>query len=125
MGSVDIRQIEPSDDELSEEWEVVTDEEDIMGVGAVRSDDDDWPWQVFVCVAEFIRTEPLQSELFRVVSEALTGVSGVLEAAHEDREIWVVRGDVGGEALVRAAARAVASIADRTRAAFAALTQVT
>lgn len=118
---VEVRQIEPMDDEIVEEWERVTDDPDIHGVGAARFAGTEWPWQVYVYVAEFVRTEPLESELRRRITDALNSVPGVTEAVQEDREVWVVQGDASGDALTRACAAVVDELATRTREVYESL----
>jgi hypothetical protein len=118
MSDIQVEKIEPADDETLEEWSRVTDEPELLGVGAVRTPDDDWPWQVQVAVMEFVRTEPLESELEAAVSRALAAVPGVVEAAHEDRETWIIKGKADGPSLVRAAAAVVDGFSARTRKAL-------
>ena len=115
MSGIDVEKIEPEDDEILEEWRRVTAETDLLGVGAVRIAGGEWPWQVLVSVMEFVRDEPLESELVAAVSAALAAVPGVREAAQEDRETWVIKGDPDGPSLVRAAAAVVDRFSPRTR----------
>lgn len=115
--AIEVERVEPADDQLAEEWIRKTHQDDIQGVGASRwKEGGDWPWQVEIWVAEFLREEPLQSELFEGVGEALRGVAGVTDVVHEDRETWVVAGTPRGEDLVRAGAGVVDRLADRARA---------
>ena len=118
MSDIQVEKIEPADDESLEEWGRVTEEPELLGVGAVRMDDDEWPWQVQVSVMEFIRDEPLESELETAISRALAAVPGVVEAAHEDRETWIIKGKADGPSLVRAAAAVVDGFSARTRKAL-------
>lgn len=118
MSDIEIERIEPEDEEIREEWGRVTEESDVLGVGAVRMDDAEWPWQVYVSVMEFVRDEPLQSDLEVALSAALAAVPGVREAAHEDREVWIIKGEVDGPSLVRAASLVVDRFAPRTRKVF-------
>ena len=118
MTDIQVERVEPADEEILEEWSRVTDEPELLGVGAVRMSDDEWPWQVEVSVMEFIRTEPLESELGEAVTRALTAVPGVVEAVHEDREAWIIKGNADGPALVRAAAAVVDGFSAKTRKAF-------
>ena len=111
----DIRQIEPEDDEIQEEWLRETDEPDIGNVGASRVDDIGG-WQVDVWAMEFVRSNPLESELRLRVLSALRSVGGVTSADEQDRETWFVTGRPSGRALVGAAARIVDDLADRIRA---------
>ncbi len=110
-----VRQIEPLDSELLEEWERVTDDEDVLGVSAAKTNRPKWTWQVFIAVAEFVREEPLESTLVDRVTSVLGQVEGVKSVVREDREVWAIEGDAGGEGLVRAASTAVDSLAPRLR----------
>ncbi|MBL8733967.1 MAG: hypothetical protein JNN13_16465 [Planctomycetes bacterium] len=112
---IKIEQVEPEDQEIIEEWVRKTDEGDLLGVGSSRSSDPDWPWQVFVSVMEFIREDPLESELADAVTAALARVPGVAEAHQVDREAWAIKGQASGYALTSAAARVVDQFAPRTR----------
>ena len=80
MTTIEIKQTPPLDEEILEQWVRVTDDEEIHGVCATRSANEGWPWQVSIYVAEFIRDEPLQSELHEAVSFALSEAPGVAEA---------------------------------------------
>ena len=121
MEDITIKRIEPKDKELLEEWVRVTEEKDILGVCATRTPHSDWPWQVSIYVAEFVRSEPLQSELFDAITSALSSVPGVTRAVQEDREVWAVQGNVAGDALVRACSVALNRLAQSLREAYAAL----
>ena len=118
MSDVKVERIAPADEENLEEWSRVTEEPELEGVSAVRCSDSDWPWQIHVWVMEFIRTDPLESELAAAVSAALAAVPGVREAAHDDRETWVIKGDTDGPSLVRAASAAVDRFSAQTRGAL-------
>lgn len=99
-----------------EQWTRVTEDGDLLGLGAGRRvGDETWTWDVFVCAAEFVRKEPLQSELWDGISRALRKVPGVTAVAHEDREVWLVQGTPAGEDLVRACAHVIDSLAERMR----------
>jgi hypothetical protein len=102
------------DAELQEEWVRETDDQDVRGVGAWKPYDDDW--RVVLSVAEFLREEPLESEMRRSMRSALTQVQGVREVIEEDREQWIAVGSPNGIDLVRAAAYVVDALADRARA---------
>lgn len=117
-GRDEIRRVQPADSSLSEEWLRETDDPSLRGVNVTCSTDaGDWPWQVGVYVAEFVREEPLESELREKLDRALRAVSGVEAVAEEDREVWIVRGQPSGEALTAAAAAVVDEMADRLRVA--------
>lgn len=104
---IEVKSIEPMDSSIAEEWTRVTDNEDVLGVSASKSSESNGDWQVFINVAEFVREEPLESRLYQRITDALTSIGGVVEVVHEDREVWLVRGDVTGEALVRSSAVAL------------------
>src|ERR1043166_2765715 len=94
MTPVEVTQLTPEDAELLEEWIRVTDERDLFGVCATRSRDGEWPWRVSIFAAEFIRKEPLQSQLCDAITRALSGTPGASRAVQEDREVWLVQGSV-------------------------------
>jgi hypothetical protein len=112
VNNVEVRQIQPLDDTILEEWKRVTEDQDILGVNASRTNDSTWPWTVYINAAEFIRTEPLQSELHQLITDALNSIPGVIMAVHSDREVWVVQGDVSGEALIRSCAEVLDRLYD-------------
>jgi hypothetical protein len=64
---------------------------------------------------EFVREEPLESELRRRIAAALRSVEGVETAEEMDREVWFVTGTPSGEAMVRAVAAVVDDLADLAR----------
>lgn len=117
MSDIIVKQLPPMDGEILEEWIRETQEEDILGVGAARSDDE-WPWQVTIYVAEFVRKEPLESKLHQSILSAIKTVPGVTDVEHEDREIWIAKGNPKGEDLVRACAKVVDSLSESTRKAI-------
>ena len=75
----------------------------------------EWPWQVQVSVADFLREEPLDVELGISVDRAIRSIDGVADVQHEEREVWVVRGAPSGEALVHGVAAAMERFAARIR----------
>ena len=91
------------DEEELEVWGIREGSDD--DVIAVLTDRQEWPWSVFVAVAEFVREEPLETELAEAVAEALGTVPGVTDVVHEDREVWVVDGTPRGSDLVAAVDR--------------------
>jgi hypothetical protein len=101
--------------EVDEAWERITDDRDFLGVNATRSADTS-RWQVTIAVAEFVREEPLESELRQRIAAALADVHGVARVDEDDREAWLVTGTPSGEALIRAAAQVVDDIGPRARA---------
>jgi hypothetical protein len=113
--SVEIRLVPASGTEAGEAWERVTDDPDVRGVDAVRVDEAGG-WQVGVSVMEFIRQDPLESELRQRIAAALRAVDGVTGVEEEDREAWFVTGAPAGRVLAEAAAEVVDDLAGRTRA---------
>jgi hypothetical protein len=104
------------DEDADEGWERSVEDPDLRGVEAYRNTLAEQPyWSVGVAVAEFLREEPLESELRQQMVAALRAVPGVDVVAEEDRELWCVTGTPSGEALVRAAARVVDHLAPRAR----------
>jgi hypothetical protein len=106
----DIQQITPSDEELEQEW-VRFSEDEFRSVGASKPVD--YMWQVTLAIAEFLREEPLESEMRREMDRVLRAVPGVTDVTEGDREVWDVSGSPTGEDLVRAAVTVVDAIADR------------
>lgn len=92
-------------------WELVTPDDEVSGVSANSYQADEW--EVWVAAAEFVRSEPLESELQDGVTQALAEVAGVTVAFSEDRETWIVKGTAGGPSLVLAAGSVVARLKDR------------
>jgi hypothetical protein len=90
-----IRQIQPEDPEIIQEWVRETDEDEVRGVGAYHVHDwqdevRDWPgdgdgWLVSVDAMEFVRSEPLESELRQRIITALRAVRGVTHVEEHDR----------------------------------------
>jgi hypothetical protein len=110
------RDREQEDEETSQVWTRGAESDEVTAVGALRlRDEEEWPWQVVIPVAEFIRDEPLETELVEAVTRALLGVRGVREAAQEDREVWVVSGRASGKALVAAVGKALDRLEPRLR----------
>jgi hypothetical protein len=101
---INVEKVRPADSSVLEEWDRVTTEEEVLGMSASRLEDAPDEWQVFVNAAEFAREEPTQSRLHDAVTRALENAEGVTAVIHEDREVWIVRGDVRGDALVHAVA---------------------
>jgi hypothetical protein len=112
--SEDVQQVQPLDSGMAEEWIRKTDEPDLRAVSASKHHAGAW-WSVSVWVMEFIRTEPLESELRRRIADALSGVGGVTGVEEEDREVWTVTGTPIGRALVEAVAHVVDELAPHTR----------
>lgn len=116
--------VEPLDSGVAEEWVRLTEEQDVRGVSATRlKDAEEWAWQLTVWAMEFVREQPLETELRDAVESAIAAVSGVREVESEDREVWVVDGEFSGDALVDAVAVTIDRFADRIRAHIATLTR--
>jgi hypothetical protein len=101
-------------DDADEAWERMVDDRDVRGVEAIRIDDLGG-WQVAVAVMEFVREDPLESELRQRIAGALRSVRGVESAEEEDREVWFVSGSPSGQALVQAVSGVLDEFADQTR----------
>ena len=112
--SDEIQQIEPLDQEITEEWVRLTDEPEIRGVEAFTADDIDG-WIVAVLAQEYYRQDPLGVELRQRIQDALRAVEGVSDVREHDNEQWDVTGTPSGKALTRAAASVVDDMADRLR----------
>jgi hypothetical protein len=112
--SDEIRQVEPEDHEITEEWERLTSEPEIRGVSACLPGGRDG-WVVSIWAQEFYREQPLGLELRQRVQSALRAVAGVTGVGEHDNESWGVSGNPSGEALVRAATGVVDELADRLR----------
>jgi hypothetical protein len=108
----EIRQIEPDDDEIQEEW--IRDAEPGRTVSANRVDEIGG-WQVAIWAMEYVRSDPLETELRQRILAALRSVNGVRTAEEQDREQWFVTGSPSGRDLVDAGARVVDNLADRIR----------
>jgi hypothetical protein len=111
----DIRQVQPDDDEIQEEWLRETDEPDIGTVSAARVDEIGG-WLVAIWTMEMVRSDPLEVEIRQRVTSALRGVRGVTSADEHDNEQWFVTGNTSGPALLEAAAQVVDDLADQIRA---------
>ena len=110
-----IRKVRPLDGEIEEEWtrEISSGtDKNVHGAGAYRAGG---VWHVTVSAMELVREEPLESELRDGIQIALEGVAGVEDIEEEDREVWMVGGEPGGEALVAAVAAAIDAHAERIR----------
>jgi hypothetical protein len=113
--TLEIRKIAPLDSSIAEEWERVTTEEEVLGIGAARRKNSEWNWQIFVSAAEFVRKDPLASRLDTAITSALKKLKGVKAVVREDTEVWLVKGEVGGEELVRAGSTALDALAPELR----------
>lgn len=103
--SIEVRRVDPPDDEeLLEQW-TRTDGEDWGHVEALLPPEH--PWQIVVALAEFARAEPLETRMSEAIHDALIAVPGVTRVEREDTEVWLAWGTPNGDDLVRAASRAV------------------
>ena len=110
--SEEIRQIEPEDEEIQEEW--IREAGPGRTVSASRVEEIGG-WQVAIWAMEYVRSDPLETELRREIVRALQAVKGVSTAEEQDREQWFVAGAPAGRDLVAAAARVVDELADQIR----------
>lgn len=117
MSAPKIRQIDPQKGSI-ETWvrDVEGTDRDVLGVIANKSTATKWPWRVTVHVLEFVRDEPLESQLARLITTAIAGVDGVTQVKRDDRELWIVDGAPEGYDLVEAVSIVVDGLARRTRA---------
>lgn len=106
------------------EREVEGRDQDVLGVTANKSTAARWPWRVIVQVLEFVREEPLESDLARLITAALAGVDGVTQVKRDDREAWIVDGTPEGYELVEAVSIVVDGLARQTRAHIDALDEL-
>lgn len=118
---IQVDAVEPMDEGVHEEWCRVTLDTDLRFVSATGLSTGDVQWQVSVSVMEFVREDPLESELVSAITNALAQVAGVENAFAEDREVWAIEGTPEGPALVRAAAEVVDAFYPRAKAAYDAL----
>lgn len=112
-----VERTDPDGGDVVERWSLRTEDEplDVVGVEAMRLDEEgDWPWQVHVSVAEFLRAESLDVELDISVDRALRSVEGVADTRNDD-DVWSVRGAPSGEAVVVAVSAALGRFAARIR----------
>jgi hypothetical protein len=103
--------------DADEAWERLTDDPDVLGIEVARIEEIGG-WQVTVVAMEFVRDEPLETEIRRRLANALRAVKGVVTADEEDREVWYVTGSTSGKELTEAAARVVDGLAGEIRAAM-------
>lgn len=118
---IQVDAVEPMDEGVREEWCRVTLDTDLRFVSATGLSSGDVQWQVSVSMMEFVRQDPLQSELATAITKALTEVAGVEKAYAEDREVWAIEGSPEGPPLVRAAAQVVDAFYAKAKAAYDAL----
>ncbi len=88
----------------AEKWRRTGPHHHMLGVSASQSGMD---WHIWVNAAESVREEPLESQLREAVATAIAAVDGVDGVEEEDREVWLVWGNVSGAHLVEAVADAL------------------
>ncbi len=111
-----VERVAASDLDVAESWAHRTDAGDVLGVEAVRlSDPGEWPWQVQVSVADFLRAAPLDVELGISIDRAIRSIDGVADVQHAEHDVWIVRGAPSGEALVNGVVAAMERFAARIR----------
>ena len=111
-------QTEP-DDETSQFWTIDVEDEAQHVTAARYVDQPQWPWAVNVPVLEFIRDEPLESDLTEALIRALKKVWWVRKVEHEDRETFIIAGRPSGRALVNAVSKVLDEFSARIGAALA------
>jgi hypothetical protein len=125
--AAEVRSVPAGDDGVAVEcWERVTDDEDrrvwaqlfhfLPGVYPSYRETELRGWNVTVAVMEFIRWDPLRSELRTQITAALRVVEGVETADEMDTEVWWVSGTPKGPALVQAVAAVLDDYDGRIRA---------
>lgn len=116
MGDGDVIRAVPEDGEIEAEWYRDVGDDELRGVSVYQPRGDDW--RVVVGMAEFIRGQPLESELRRGVDAALRSVPGVSSVWEEDREVWIAQGSAQAESLIRAVVDVVDGLAGRASGAL-------
>ena len=119
----DVREVSADDDDVVEGWiRATNDPERRVTAQLIRlppgrnRPEEVRGWNVTVTVMEFIRKEPLSSELRSRITAALRAVDGVATANEMDTEVWWVAGVPTGPALVRAVAEVLDDFDSRIRA---------
>jgi hypothetical protein len=112
----EVREVPAIEVDGDEGWDRLTDEPQVRGVEAIRhSGHAPWRWSLSVWAMEFVREEPLESELRIAIAAALRAVDRVTDVAEEDRELWVISGTPSGRELVLAVASVLDQFATRVR----------
>jgi hypothetical protein len=104
-------QVDLEQDGIEEEWVRETSDPDFRNVEASKLQE--MTWQVAVSLAEFVREDPLESEMRRQIDSALRSVEGVSDVEEMDREVWTIYGTPAGPDLVGAVGDVVDSLAAR------------
>ena len=74
-----------------------------------------WTRGLYVNAMEFVRDDPLESELRRAIDAAARSVAGVEDVVEEDREIWLISGNPDGRQLFDAIGAVVDTFAPQIR----------
>jgi hypothetical protein len=125
--SEEVRQVDPGelDEEISEAWERIPDEEGYLRGVEVASGaglEEPFDWLVTIAAREYFRDDALGQELRQRLESAMLAVPGVTGAENASWETWYVIGRGSGEALCRACAIVLDDLADRMRTAYEGLT---
>lgn len=99
---IQILQIPPFDEAIREHWEVSAHDVDLFGFSALCEPAMQYPWSLCINVAEFVTQQPLEGQFRARIGAAIAAVQGVSAIEEADREVWVVAGEIAGEALVEA-----------------------
>jgi hypothetical protein len=87
----EVRHIPSNGSSGDERWQRLTEDPDIRGVEVIQlKPNGPWQWSVTVSVMEFIREDPLETEIRDAMAAELRAVPGVRRVNEEDREVWVV-----------------------------------
>ena len=105
------------DEEGTRRWARYTTDSDVFGVEAWSFGDvsPDWPWGLAVSVVDVLSDDDLRVKVCDRLDEALLAVPGVTEIAMEDSSIWLIAGDIGGDAVVRAVSEVLNDLEDLLR----------
>lgn len=115
MGSDDVEVTEQADG--SKSWVRFADDEDVRRVIVSFQPDSDWPWEIYLPIAEFVRENPLET-VFRARVDGAIRVQGISEVAEEDRELWLARGAADGAVIARSVGDALDAISAELEAAL-------
>jgi len=101
--SVSVAQVDIDDDEVLEFWKrsCAGIANWMQDVSVQKSDHDIWCWSVTVGAGEFVRQPSDNALLHDAIVRAVMKVPGTRDVAREDNEVWLVSGNISGDALVR------------------------
>jgi hypothetical protein len=116
--SEQVRLATPPDEEISEYWERLPDDEVYLRGVEVAAGEGIDGWQVTLFAGEYFREDPLGAELQRRLESAFRALPGVTNAERIRWETWEVNGTASGEALCRAAVGVVDDLTDQMRVAY-------